>query len=96
MKTEKISSFTEVEEPNKAITNLKKGNIVKITVSDGSFEGVVQVSTDILLVVTLLKPMTSSNAHSYHWEAGSLKSVLFSRIQKLKRISFDSVRSIAA
>ena len=70
------------------IKNLKKGNVVEITMPDGSFEAVVQKMHETLMVVTLLKPMTSSHAHSYHWDAGNLKSVLFSRILKLKKLEF--------
>lgn len=71
------------------IKGLKAGNVVEIELSDGKFEAVIKVMRESLMVVTLLKPMTSSNAHSYHWEAGNLKSVLFSRILKLSKITYD-------
>tara|TARA_R110000772_G_scaffold206273_1_gene316890 strand:+ start:156 stop:437 length:282 start_codon:yes stop_codon:yes gene_type:complete len=81
--------FRIKDEPytGKKITNVKKGSVVEITMSDGSFEAVIQKMNETLMVVTLLTPMTSSKAHSYHWESGSLKSVLFERILKLKDLN---------
>ncbi len=71
------------------ITGLEEGQNIEVTTKDGMIRGVVSKLSDILIVVVLLEPLTSKRAHSYHWDAGNLKSILFRDILSLKRISYD-------
>jgi len=75
MKTDKIK---------RVISGLKEEESVEITTKNGSFEGIIKRLSDVLLVLALFEPMTSPKAHSYHWAAGDLKSVMFRNILKIK------------
>lgn len=72
------------------VTGLKKGQNIEVTTEDGVIRGVVQALSDILVVLTLIEPLTSSKAHSYHWDAGNLKSVLFKRMNSIKRLEYTN------
>lgn len=72
------------------VTGLKKGQNIEVTTEDGVIRGVVQALSDMLVVLTLIEPLTSSKAHSYHWDAGNLKSVLFKRMNSIKRLEYTN------
>tara|TARA_R110002020_G_scaffold54296_1_gene151539 strand:+ start:338 stop:607 length:270 start_codon:yes stop_codon:yes gene_type:complete len=74
----------------KVITGLKKGQSIEVTTKDGTTRGIVSVLTDVLVVITLLEPLTSSRAHSYHWEAGDPYSVMFNKIINIKRTFYSN------
>lgn len=83
------------QEHQRVIKGLKKGNTVSITDAHGSFTGVVQKLTDMLLIVSLLNPMTSAQSHSYHWDEGEFKSILFERVIKIKNLNITSGKEAA-
>ncbi len=70
------------------VSGLKKGQNIEVTTDDGMIRGVVQALSDMLVVITLIEPLTSMRAHSYHWDAGNLKSVLFKRMNTIKRVEY--------
>ena len=72
------------------VSGLKKGQNIEVTTNDGMIRGVVQALSDMLVVITLVEPLTSKRAHSYHWDAGNLKSVLFKRMNTIKRVTYTN------
>ena len=70
------------------VSGLKKGQNIEVTTDDGMIRGVVQALSNMLVVITLVEPLTSKRAHSYHWDAGNLKSVLFKRMNTIKRVEY--------
>ena len=75
----------------KTVKNLKKGFTVEIKSAHGTCRGVVQGTSESLVILTLLKPMTSEKSHSYHWSTGELKSFLYKDMISLKRLDFNQV-----
>ena len=73
---------------NQVVTGLKKGQNIEVTTKDGMIRGVVTKLSDILVIVSLLEPLTSAKAHSYHWDAGNLKSVMFNKMLSIKRVVY--------
>ncbi len=72
------------------VSGLKKGQNIEVTTDDGMIRGVVQALSNMLVVITLVEPLTSKRAHSYHWDAGNLKSVLFKRMNTIKRVIYTN------
>ena len=80
------------ERENQIVSGLKPGQTIEVETEHGSVRGVVKKLTNMLVVIVLLEPLTSEKSHSYHWDAGELKSILFKRMIKIRRLMyFDSV-----
>lgn len=78
------------QKEKQVVTGLRKGQNIEVTTADGTIRGVVQALSDMLVVLTLIEPLTSSKAHSYHWDAGNLMSVLFKRMNSIKRLEYSN------
>ena len=76
------------QKEKQVVTGLKEGQNVEVTTADGTIRGMVKALSDILVVLVLLEPLTSKRAHSYHWDAGNLKSVLFKRMKSIRRVKY--------